>query len=79
MKKGVDNMSKLVGTRWGELSKKTKNSLLKNATCINGKTCNEVNDGECIIDLTDTLSVCGNIIDGELVIDDDALIYDPTY
>ena len=71
-------MNKLVGIRWGELSKEKRSSLLKNATCIDGKTGNNVNDGECIIDLTDTLSVCGNIIDGEVVINDNALIYDPT-
>ena len=71
-------MSKLVGKRWGSLSKDTRSRLLKSATCIDGQTGNEVNGGECIIDLTDTLSVSGKVINDEIVIDEDAIIYDPT-
>ena len=71
-------MSKLVGMRWGALPKETRISLLEGALCIDGRTGNNVNEGECIIDLTDTLSVCGNIIDCEIVVDDDAIIYNPS-
>ena len=71
-------MSKLVGMRWGALSEETRISLLEGASCIDGETGNDVNEGECIIDLTDTLSVCGNIIDYEIVVDDDAIIYNPS-
>lgn len=70
-------MSKLVGMEWRKLSEETRNSLLEGASCIDGETGNEVNEGECIVDLTDNLSVAGRIEDFEIVIDDNAIIYDP--
>ena len=71
-------MNKLVGVRWGDLLDITKEDLLERANCINGINGDLTNEGECIIDLTNELSVAGNIVDGEILINDDAIIYDPT-
>lgn len=70
-------MNKLIGARWGDLLDITKEDLLERANCINGINGNLVNDGECIIDLTNDLSVAGTIVDEEIIIDDDAIIYNP--
>ena len=70
-------MNKLVGVRWGDLLDITKEDLLKKAICINGINGDLTNEGECIIDLNNELSVSGNIIDGEIIINDNAIIYNP--
>ena len=66
-------MNKLIGVRWGDLSEVTKEDLLSRAFCEGV--------GDCIVDLTSDLSVSGTIIDNgeekELVINDDAIIYNP--
>ena len=71
----------LVGVRWGDLSEVTKRDLLERANCINGIDGDLVNAGECIVDLTEELSVVGTVIDTEeervLEIDDEAIIYNP--
>lgn len=66
-------MNKLVGVRWGDLSAETQEDLLARSFCEG--------IGECIVDLTSDLSIAGTIIDNgegkELIIDDDAIIYNP--
>lgn len=69
-------MSKLVGARWGSLEKETQEWLLRDCNCVDGRDGSDVNDGECIVDLTENLSICGKIIGGELFIDNDSKIYD---
>ena len=68
---------KLVGIKWGKLEKATQEYLLKNCNCVNGATGDTAYNGDCIVDLTENLSVAGKIVDGDIVIDDDAKIYDP--
>ena len=68
---------KLVGIKWGKLEKATQEYLLKDCDCINAVTVNDAYNGDCIIDLTENLSVAGKIVDGDIVIDDDAEIYNP--
>ena len=68
---------KLVGIKWGKLEKATQEYLLKNCNCVNGATGDTAYNGDCIVDLTENLSVPGKIVDGDIVIDDDAKIYDP--
>lgn len=70
-------MSKLVGIKWGILEKETQDWLLEKCDCVDGETGNTVYDGECIVDLTDDLSIAGKIVDGDIIIDDDAEIYNP--
>ena len=69
-------MSKLVGIKWGKLEKATQEWLLKDCDCVNAVTVNDAYNGDCIVDLTENLSVDGKIVDGDLIIDDDAKIYD---
>jgi len=73
-----DLYNKAIGKKWGELSDDIRNELLKNCNCVDGITGNDTENGECIVDLTDNLSVSGFIKDfEELIINDDAVIYDP--
>ena len=68
---------KLVGIKWGKLEKATQEYLLKNCNCVNGATGDTAYNGDCIVDLTENLSVPGKIVDGDIIIDYDAKIYDP--
>ena len=70
-------MSKLVGVKWGKLEKATQEYLLKNCNCVNGETGDTAYNGDCIVDLTENLSVAGKIVDGDIIIDDNTKIYDP--
>lgn len=70
-------MSKLVGIKWGRLEKETQDWLLKDCNCVDGATGNTAYDGDCIVDLTENLSVPAKIVYGDIVIDDDAKIYNP--
>jgi hypothetical protein len=71
-------MSKLVGKRWGELSEEKRDDLLTFANCVDGETGDQAREGECIVDLTDTLSIAGFLTDeGDIVIDNEAVIYSP--
>ena len=67
---------KITGMKWKDLKEETKQFLLEDAVTSDGD-CNVVLNGECIVDLTSTLSVTGEVIDGEIVIDDNAIIYNP--
>ena len=67
---------KLVGIKWGKLEKATQEWLLKDCDCVNAVTVNDAYNGDCIVDLTENLSIDGKIVDGDLIIDDDAKIYD---
>lgn len=67
-------MNKLVGVRWGDLNEETREFLLENSW-------REIKEGECIVDLTANLSVIGEAVNTgeeiEIVIDDEAIIYNP--
>lgn len=69
-------MHKLVGVRWGDLREETREFLLENSNIWE-----EIKEGECIVDLTTDLSVVGEVVDNgeekEIIIDDDAIIYNP--
>ena len=67
------------GKKWKELSESERANFLANANAIDGRTGNNMKqDGECIIDLEYPFSVSGRLEDGEIVIDDEAVIYNPT-
>lgn len=68
-------MKKFIGMKWGQLTEKEQNQLLINANpweCI---------EGDCIIDLTDELSVAGRVVVADeekyIEIDHEAIIYNP--
>ena len=62
----------LHGVIWRDLKEETKKKLLSNANIWDN-----VKDGDCIIDLTEKFSVEGEIVDGEIIIKDNAIIYNP--
>lgn len=67
------------GKKWKELSESEQERLLRTANAIDGRTGNDMGqDGECIIDLEYPFSVSGRLEDGEIVIDDEAVIYNPS-
>ncbi|MGL5714353.1 MAG: hypothetical protein ACRCX2_15135 [Paraclostridium sp.] len=68
-------MKNLENMKWGNLSQTEKELLLKNANCIDGITCNNVDEGECIVDLNEKFSVSGKVVDYEIIIDDESVIY----
>ena len=70
-------MKNLIGKKWMELSEAEKNELLKNPSAVNGETGNRCDEGECIVDLTENMSVFGEVVDGEIVINNEAVIYNP--
>lgn len=69
-------MNKLVGVRWGYLKEETREFLLENLNIWE-----EIKEGECIVDLTEDLSIRGKAVNTgeeiEIVIDDEAIIYNP--
>lgn len=62
----------LHGVKWGDLSQETKTSLLERVNVWD-----DVKEGDCLVDLTEELTVEGKIIDGEIIIKDNAIIYNP--
>lgn len=72
-----NSVEMIQGKKWGELERYEKKMLLSKVNCVDGETGNNTYDGECIVDLTDELSVVGTLIDGEIVINDEAVIYCP--
>ena len=62
----------LHGVIWKDLNEETKQELLSNANVWDN-----VKEGDCIIDLTEKFSIEGKILDGEIIIKDNAIIYNP--
>ena len=68
-------MKKYIGKKWKQLTSEEQDMLLSNANpfeCLKGK---------CIIDLTEYLSINGEVINAEeeiyIKIDGDSIIYNP--
>ena len=72
-----ENEDTLVGKKWSELSEKEQDALLENANAVIYTGEDLYGDGECIFDLTEKYSIVGKVVDGEKIIDDDAVIYNP--
>ena len=70
-------MKELAGMKWGELKEETREWFLERCNCVDGDTCSDVSEGECIVDLDFDLSVAGKIREGEIIIEDEAEIYNP--
>lgn len=71
-------MKNFEGLTWGSLTEEERELLLKDANAVDGVSGNNVQeDGDWIIDLAHNFSVQGHIVDGEIVVDDSAIIYNP--
>ena len=62
----------LHGVKWGNLSEETKEDLLSNANIWDN-----VEYGECLVDLTADYTVEGFKTEDDIIIKDNAIIYDP--
>ena len=62
----------LHGVKWGDLSEETKEDLLSNANIWDN-----VKYGECLVDLTENYTVEGFKTEDDIIIKDNAIIYDP--
>ncbi len=72
-------IEEIEGSTWGSLSNEEEEFLAQEMNAVDGITGNDMRkDGECIIDLYAGLSVPGKVEDGEIVIDDEAIIYNPS-
>ena len=73
----VDILSGLIGKKWGELSLGLQEDLLNNCSAVDNMS-ETIDNGECIVDFREYeyVSVLGAVKDGEVVIDDEAIIYD---
>lgn len=71
--------SRVCDKTWGEIDESIKTWLKSEVVCYDGVTCEEVREGECIVDLKpfgdDFLSVPGSIVNSEIIIEDDAIVY----
>ena len=68
-------MERLVGIKWGKLPRETQEWLLERSNCTDGRDCSNVKEDKCIVDFEEGLSVAGKIIDDEIIIKDNAIIY----
>ena len=75
IEKTNESENTLVGKKWSEISKKEQDVLLENANAVIHTGEDLYGDGECIFDLTEKYSILGKVVDGEKIIDDDAVIY----
>ena len=68
-------MKKYIGKKWKQLTSKEQDMLLSKANPF------EHSKGKCIIDLTEDLSVAGEVINTEeeiyIEVDGDSIIYNP--
>lgn len=75
-------MKKYKCKKWKQLTEKEKEYVYQNIVDYVDHTGNSVNIGKCRIDLTDYISINGELIEAgdypKLVIDDEAIFYDST-
>ena len=72
-------MRNLEGLKWKELTEKEKQNLYKVAYVDKDNV--DIKTGECIVDFGEDLSISGKVVYGyeedELLIDDNAVLYNP--
>ena len=65
------------GMKWSDLTQEEKDLLMSEARAVDARNGQSVNDGECIVDLLYPYSVSGRVVDGEIIVDQEAVIYNP--
>lgn len=72
-------MRKLEGLKWGELTEEEKRNLYIIANVDKDNV--DEKTGECIVDFDEDLAIAGKVVYGEeqddLIINDDAILYNP--
>lgn len=82
-KEEIGMRNDFTGAKWGDLNEREQSYLLSEASPIDGRTGNKPKKSmECIIDLANGYSVPGyckiSADEDEIIIEDDAVIYNPT-
>lgn len=65
------------GMKWSDLTQEEKDLLMSKARTVDARNSQSVNDGECIVDLLYPYSVSGRVVGGEIIVDQEAVIYNP--
>lgn len=83
LRKEVAHMKDFAGIRWGCLAEKEKEYLLSEVNPVDARTGNKPKESmDCIIDLANGYSAPGyykiSADEDEIIIEDDAVIYNPT-
>ncbi len=65
------------GMKWSDLTQEEKDLLMSEARTVDARNGQSVNDGECIVDLLYPYSVSGRVVGGEIIVDQEAVIYNP--
>ena len=65
------------GMKWSDLTQEEKDLLMSEARTVDARNSQSVSDGECVIDLLYPYSVSGRVVDGEIIVDQEAVIYNP--
>lgn len=65
------------GMKWSDLTQEEKNLLMSEARTVDARNSQSVNEGECIVDLLYPYSVSGRVVGGEIIVDQEAVIYNP--
>ena len=65
------------GMKWSDLTQEEKELLMSEARTVDARNSQSVSDGECVIDLLYPYSVSGRVVDGEIIVDQEAVIYNP--
>ena len=66
-------MKQYIGKKWGQLTEEQQYELLAKANVWDN-----IKSGDCIVDFDENLSISATIVDDEIVIDDNYILYDPT-
>ena len=66
---------RLIGRTWKSLSEKERENLLIGAICTDAAEGNTVKNGDGTVDFINGLSIPGKIVDGEIFIEPNAIIY----
>lgn len=65
------------GMKWSDLTQEEKDLLMSEARTVDARNSQSVNEGECIVDLLYPYSVSGRVVGGEIIVDQEAVIYNP--
>lgn len=65
------------GEKWGEIPVEAREQLLRAVVCLDTAHSCIASEGACLIELEETLVVPGELINGKIVIDENAELYNP--
>lgn len=65
------------GKKWGEIPVEAREQLLRAVVCLDTAHSCIASEGACLIELEETLVVPGELINGKIVIDENAELYNP--